>query len=153
MDIRLSLCTWDIDSHLFWNSWSIHVIGSMLSIKTLGFQELGLCFLLELPWLINLCAVVQLLWDFYGLFETKSVSFIINLCGIFSLLGLVTPILMWTESEFIYGYRSSGGVVVKLLACGTWCQGFEPRTGRYDFRDWLSPASKSRCGLTIFKAT
>ena len=40
----------------------------------------------------------------------------------------------------------SGGVVVKLLACGARGTGFDSRTLRYNFRDWLSPASKVRCG-------
>ena len=42
--------------------------------------------------------------------------------------------------------RSSGGVVVKLLACGARGQGFDSRSRRYDFGDWLSPASKSQYG-------
>ena len=41
---------------------------------------------------------------------------------------------------------SSGGVVVKLLACGARGSGFNSRSCRYNFRDWLSPASKSRYG-------
>ena len=36
---------------------------------------------------------------------------------------------------------------------GTRCPGFESRSCRYDFRDWLSPVSKSRCGWKIAKAT
>ena len=39
---------------------------------------------------------------------------------------------------------SSGGVVVKLLACGARGAGFNSWSRSYDFRDWLSPASKSR---------
>ena len=35
---------------------------------------------------------------------------------------------------------NSGGVVVKLLACGARGLGFECRSRRYDFKDWLSPA-------------
>ena len=38
---------------------------------------------------------------------------------------------------------SSGGVVVKLLACGARGPGFDSRSCHYDFRDWLSPAFKS----------
>ena len=45
--------------------------------------------------------------------------------------------------------RSSGGVVVKLLACGARGLGFDSRSRRYDFRDWLSPAFKSRYGWNI----
>ena len=41
---------------------------------------------------------------------------------------------------------SSGGVVVKLLACGARGMGFHSQSRRYDFRDWLSPTSKSRYG-------
>ena len=47
-------------------------------------------------------------------------------------------------------FRSSGGVVVELLVCGARGPGFASRSRRYDFRDWLSPASKSR---KITKAT
>ena len=32
------------------------------------------------------------------------------------------------------------------LACGARGPGFDSRSCRYDFRDWLSPASKSRYG-------
>ena len=49
--------------------------------------------------------------------------------------------------------RSSGGVVVKLLACGARGPGFNSRSRRYDFRDWLSPASKSQYGWKVAKAT
>ena len=42
--------------------------------------------------------------------------------------------------------RSSVGVVVKLFACGARGLGFDSRSHRYDIRDWLSPASKSRYG-------
>ena len=41
---------------------------------------------------------------------------------------------------------SSGGVVVKLLACGARGPGFNSRSRRYDLRYWLSPAFKSRYG-------
>ena len=44
------------------------------------------------------------------------------------------------------GLGSSGGVVVKLLACGARVPGFDSWSCRYNFRDWLSPASKSRYG-------
>ena len=36
--------------------------------------------------------------------------------------------------------------VVKLLACGARGPGFESRSRHLDFRDWFSPASKSRYG-------
>ena len=48
----------------------------------------------------------------------------------------VLSLLMWI----------SNGVVVKLLACGARGPGFDSRSRRYDFRDLLSPASKSRYG-------
>ena len=40
-------------------------------------------------------------------------------------------------------FGSSGGVVVKLLACGARGTRFDSRSRRYDFRAWLSPTSKS----------
>ena len=43
-------------------------------------------------------------------------------------------------------YGSSSGVVVKFLACGAGGPGFDFRSHRYEFRDWLSHASKSRYG-------
>ena len=49
--------------------------------------------------------------------------------------------------------RRSGGVVVKLLACGSRGPGFDCQSRNYDFRDWLSPASKSRYGRNTAKAT
>ena len=39
---------------------------------------------------------------------------------------------------------SSGGIVVKPFACGARGMGFNSWPRRYDFRDWLSPASKSQ---------
>ena len=46
--------------------------------------------------------------------------------------------------EYVLKFKgSSGGVVVKLLACGVRGPGFDSRSRRYGFRDWLSPASKS----------
>ena len=44
------------------------------------------------------------------------------------------------------GWWSSGGVVVKLFACGARGPGFDYRSRRYYSRDWLCPASKSRYG-------
>ena len=49
--------------------------------------------------------------------------------------------------------RSSGGVVVKLLACGARGPGFHSRSHRYDFTKWSFPASKSRYSWKIAKAT
>ena len=43
--------------------------------------------------------------------------------------------------------------MVKLLACGAKGMGFDSRSRRYNFRDLLSPASKSRYGWEIAKAT
>ena len=40
-------------------------------------------------------------------------------------------------------FWSSGGVVVQFLACGARGLGFDSQSHRYDFRDWLFPASKS----------
>ena len=48
---------------------------------------------------------------------------------------------------------SSGCVVVNLLACGARGTGLDSQSRCYDFRDWLSRASKSRYGLKIAKAT
>ena len=39
---------------------------------------------------------------------------------------------------------SGGGVVVLLLPCRARGPGFDPRPRCYDFRDWVSLASKSR---------
>ena len=52
-----------------------------------------------------------------------------------------------------YGVRSSGGRVVKLLACGARGPGFDSRPRHSNFRDWLSPISKSRYGWNAAKAT
>ena len=52
-----------------------------------------------------------------------------------------------------YQYWSRGGVMVKLLACGARGPGLDSRSHRYDFRDWLSYASKSRYGWNAAKAT
>ena len=43
-------------------------------------------------------------------------------------------------------WGSGGGVVVKLLACGARGPGVDSRSRHLNFRDWLSPAYKSRCG-------
>ena len=48
---------------------------------------------------------------------------------------------------------STNGVVVKLLACWARGPGFDSRSHPYDFRDWLSPASKSRYSWNIAKVT
>ena len=45
-----------------------------------------------------------------------------------------------------YSGRSSGGVMVKLLACVTRDPWFDSGSRRYDFRDLLSNASRSRYG-------
>ena len=45
-----------------------------------------------------------------------------------------------------YETRSGGGRVVKLLACGARGPGFDSPPRHLNFRDWLSPASKSRYG-------
>ena len=48
---------------------------------------------------------------------------------------------------------SGGGRVVKLLACGARGPGFVSLPRHLNFRDWLSPASKSRYGWNTAKAT
>ena len=55
-------------------------------------------------------------------------------------------------SPFVRLWGSSGGVVVKFLACGARGPGLDSRSRLYDFRDWLSPAFKSRYGWNIDKA-
>ena len=63
--------------------------------------------------------------------------------GIVPLARLVSFVMSDVQAQ-IFG--SSGGVVVKLLACGAGGPGFDSRSRRNDFRDWLSPASNSRYG-------
>ena len=46
---------------------------------------------------------------------------------------------------------SSCGVVFKLLTCRARGPGFNSRSHRYNFRDWLSPTSNSRYGWKITK--
>ena len=60
---------------------------------------------------------------------------------------------MWIASVLRRDCWSSGGRVVKLLACGARGPGFESRPRHWIFRDWLSPASKSRYGWKIAKST
>ena len=48
---------------------------------------------------------------------------------------------------------SSGGRVVRLLACGARGPGFDSRSRHLKFSDWLSPASKSWYGWNAAKAT
>ena len=43
-------------------------------------------------------------------------------------------------------FAQESGEVVKRLACGVKGSGFDSWSRRYDFRDWLSPASKSGYG-------
>ena len=51
-------------------------------------------------------------------------------------------------------YWSSGGTVVNILACGARGLRFDSPSRRFDIRDWLSPASKSRhCWNIAIKAT
>ena len=49
--------------------------------------------------------------------------------------------------------RSSSDEVVKLLACKARDHGFDSQSRRYNFRDKLSPASKSRNACDIANAT
>ena len=46
-----------------------------------------------------------------------------------------------------------GGEVVKLLVCGARGPGFDSRSRRYDFRNWLSPATKSPYDRKTAQAT
>ena len=48
---------------------------------------------------------------------------------------------------------SGGGGVVKILACRAQGPGFDSRSRHFDFRDWVSPASKLQCDGKIVKAT
>ena len=48
---------------------------------------------------------------------------------------------------------SGGGRVVKLLACRARGPGFDSPSRHLNFRDWLSPASKSRYGWNTAEAT
>ena len=73
-----------------------------------------------------------------------------NLCPGHSSLNVTLDLDTFSHNCRTEQFRSSGGVVVKLLACGARGPGFDSRSSRYDFRDWLSPASKSR---NIAKAT
>ena len=49
--------------------------------------------------------------------------------------------------------ESGGGWVVKRLTCGARRPGFEPRSRKLEFRDWIYHASKSRYYWKIVKAT
>ena len=66
-------------------------------------------------------------------------------------MGRGIPYFLRNDIQNIDG--SSGCVVVNLLACGAGGTGFDSRSRRYDFRDWLSHASKSWYGLKVAKAT
>ena len=50
------------------------------------------------------------------------------------------------DLDMITNAGSGGGRVVKLLACGARGPGFDSPPRHLNFRDWLSPASKSRYG-------
>ena len=50
------------------------------------------------------------------------------------------------DNLLLFNFRSSGGVVVKLLDCGARGPRLDSWSRRYDFRDWLSPASQLRYG-------
>ena len=60
--------------------------------------------------------------------------------------------MLWQLMSFI-PTMSGDGVVVDLLACGASGPEFDSRSRRYDFRYWLSPASKSWYGWNIAKVT
>ena len=59
----------------------------------------------------------------------------------------------WWYSNVSGELWSSGGWVVKLLACGARGPGSIPGLATWIFRDWLSPSSKSRYGWKIAKLT
>ena len=67
--------------------------------------------------------------------------------------GLGISLKESSPCTFLARYRSNGGVVVKLLACGARGPGFDSRSRCYDFRDWLSPASNTRYDWKIAKTT
>ena len=60
---------------------------------------------------------------------------------------------IWKGFTSFIPERSSGGRVVKLLACGAKGPGLIPGLVIWIFRDWLSPASKLRYGWKIAKST
>ena len=53
---------------------------------------------------------------------------------------------MKQQECYCFEFGSGGGRVVKLLACGARGPGFDSPPRHLNFRDWLSPASKSRYG-------
>ena len=76
------------------------------------------------------------------------------------LLSLMLSSIVWVSVLFLsstfvillgqntrISYRSG-----KFLACWARGPGFDSGSRRNDFKDWLSPASKSRCGWNIAKA-
>ena len=70
----------------------------------------------------------------------------------FGLESPIQPFCVRMKLKFVKtAQMSSGDVVVKLLACGARGPEFDSRSRRLDFRDWLSPASKSRYGWNIAK--
>ena len=84
--------------------------------------------------------VMQVLqnWQFSTIFNS-SMRFVICWDGsIWHSLILPQWLMKW--------HRSSSGVMVKFLACRAKGLGFESRFRCYVFKDWLSPASKSRYG-------
>ena len=71
-----------------------------------------------------------------------------------SKFGQCDEVKICAPFQVLHGKRSLGGsnsVVVMLLACDASSTGFDSRYRRYDFRDWFSPASKSRDDLNIAK--
>ena len=109
-------------------------------------------------------------WNKISMSSTKFVFFSVRLLNPGGLLGvwlaekLLTSLQHAAEQNskkldrkqylnFLYQIRSSCGVVVKLLAWGARGPGFDFRSHRYNFWDWLSPASKSRYGWNTAKAT
>ena len=80
-----------------------------------------------------------------GLLFPKSVGFIL-----LSWLTCLPDLLKMhiTVQSLLY-LGSSSGVVVKFLACRASGPGFDSRSRTYNFRDWLSAASKSRYGWNI----
>ena len=64
----------------------------------------------------------------------------------FKLIRLNVILTMFWIKKRYRCFRSSGGVMVKIFACGAGGPWFDSWFGHYDFRDLLFPAFKSRYG-------
>ena len=61
--------------------------------------------------------------------------------------------LLFRVFSTLYLFDAAGDLVVKLMACGAMSPGFEPGSQCYDFRYWVSPASKRRYHSNSVTAT